>query len=643
MVPELVVLALEYHHAPLRYRHLADPSRPLPKQFSRLISELGSALSAQNRETTAYTLGVTPHKLEQAASFFLRDVLLTAGADNYRVLGLTRQCPPEAIRQHYQLLVSVFHPDRSTSDAERDAVYTARLNDAYHTLRNPDKRARYDQATRQTAAASRSDVDDREFFRPLPAIDHFLGAGMAPAAAGRFPARRVAAVSTVGALALGLVLLVSFRPSHQLPLRASLDLSDQPAPRPAYLVPPEASGALRGQGPDVDKLAERPPPNLQPAARAETVTPLDVPSETTRPADPARLGPLPVPSRDAIRAAALEGRELPISTTPVIPEAIDVAQAVLRDSKLSALSTPRDRDQVPESPPNSLDTTAPDPREARAGSTTPPLAATPLSGEQAPAQSVQAAEVATQASTPTRPPGHAERSGKQSPSKVTEPTLATMPQTPPNASAKDADPSGERKAIAAAAKDAAAPLLETPPNRKAAPAKDSEAANASAPQKSATPTQAPPAGRQSVPAKDGSAAGAEAPKKPAAEPRPSGPPPLSPTDVVNRLMQTYQSGDLDGLMSLFTRNAQINGGRGIAHIRSRYADMFSRLPERRLSIQNLSWRKGRDGRLVGNGDIRVSARTGPQANWGDATGAITLELASAVGGYRIDKMIHRLD
>jgi hypothetical protein len=96
-------------------------------------------------------------------------------------------------------------------------------------------------------------------------------------------------------------------------------------------------------------------------------------------------------------------------------------------------------------------------------------------------------------------------------------------------------------------------------------------------------------------------------------------------------------------MSLFAANAQINGGRGTAHIRSRYADMFSRLPERRLSIHNLSWRKGRGDRLVGNGVVQVSARTGPQSSWGHATGKITLELASTVGGYRIAKMIHRLD
>ena len=102
MVPDLIILALDYYRAPLRFPHLADPKQPLPESFDNLVAAFGSAMSARNIESTARALGTRPEEVEQASRFFLRQVLLSPRSDHYRVLGVSSNASDEAVRQHYQ-------------------------------------------------------------------------------------------------------------------------------------------------------------------------------------------------------------------------------------------------------------------------------------------------------------------------------------------------------------------------------------------------------------------------------------------------------------------------------------------------------------------------------------------------------------
>ena len=145
MVPELLVFALDFFRSPLRYRQLTEPTHSLPKAFDTLLPELAAAITPQNIATTAGQLGRPPAEIEQAALFLIRQILFTPGADHYRVLGLSPDAPETTVRQHYQLLIRLFHPDRSSGDKELDAAYTVRLNDAYSILRDPETRRHYDE------------------------------------------------------------------------------------------------------------------------------------------------------------------------------------------------------------------------------------------------------------------------------------------------------------------------------------------------------------------------------------------------------------------------------------------------------------------------------------------------------------------
>lgn len=146
MVPKLLVLALEFHRAPIRFAHLADPTRPLPECFGDWLIESSTALGPSRITATAEAIGTKPEALHSAFLFLLRQVLLTPAADHYRVLGLSRGCAPESIKRHHSLMVRMFHPDRLPGGEPRSVSLTARINGAYQILRDPERRASYDRS-----------------------------------------------------------------------------------------------------------------------------------------------------------------------------------------------------------------------------------------------------------------------------------------------------------------------------------------------------------------------------------------------------------------------------------------------------------------------------------------------------------------
>jgi curved DNA-binding protein CbpA len=84
---------------------------------------------------------------------------------HYDVLGVPPNAPTSEVRRAYVTLARRHHPDRDGGDAGAMRA----INDAWTTLRDPDRRATYDLALRATAvpaspdtAASpaRSDLDD---------------------------------------------------------------------------------------------------------------------------------------------------------------------------------------------------------------------------------------------------------------------------------------------------------------------------------------------------------------------------------------------------------------------------------------------------------------------------------------------------
>jgi hypothetical protein len=256
MVPPLLVLALEFHQAPIRFGHLTDPTRPLPDAFGDWLVESSSALSRANIQGTAERLGTRPEALLDAFHFFLRQVLLTPRADHYRVLGLSRHSPMASVKRHHGLLVRFFHPDRRSGTDERSGLLTARINAAYQVLRDPDARGRYDQVLPRSEQASWGEADS-DFFRPQAPLVPITG-GVPISPTPLVPGRPLWLWALAGILLAVPVSLVILEPRQPL-LRANPQLAQRAAPGPSYLLGVESPTDARGPG-------ARPPAVRQPGA-----------------------------------------------------------------------------------------------------------------------------------------------------------------------------------------------------------------------------------------------------------------------------------------------------------------------------------------------------------------------------------------
>ncbi len=81
--------------------------------------------------------------VRHAAQFYVQQILFAPDSDHYRVLGVDPDNAEARIKLHYRLLVRWLHPDKNSSDWE--AVFSDRINRAWHSLRTPERRREYDE------------------------------------------------------------------------------------------------------------------------------------------------------------------------------------------------------------------------------------------------------------------------------------------------------------------------------------------------------------------------------------------------------------------------------------------------------------------------------------------------------------------
>ena len=240
MAAPLLVLALEFHRAPLRFRHLTDLQRPLPEAFGDWLTESSAALAPAHIQATANALGTSPQTLRDAYLFFLRQVLLLPQADHYRILGLTRNCSSESIKQHHGLLVRLFHPDRLQEDGERSGALTARINHAHQVLRDPQARRLYDRHLPPLWGGEGSNGDAVDFFRPHGRLVPVDRQARTPSALrSRAP---WVLFWTLGCVGMMTLLYALVREPRQPLLRVNPDLAGDTALGPSYMQVGAVSG-----------------------------------------------------------------------------------------------------------------------------------------------------------------------------------------------------------------------------------------------------------------------------------------------------------------------------------------------------------------------------------------------------------------
>jgi curved DNA-binding protein len=63
--------------------------------------------------------------------------------DYYRILGISKDAPPEEVRKAYRSLARKYHPDVNPNDKGAEEHFKE-INEAYEVVRDPDKREKYD-------------------------------------------------------------------------------------------------------------------------------------------------------------------------------------------------------------------------------------------------------------------------------------------------------------------------------------------------------------------------------------------------------------------------------------------------------------------------------------------------------------------
>jgi curved DNA-binding protein CbpA len=134
----VVDLALACYRTPLAYQDWLSRAAPLPEGIDRLLWLANG--SPEVLEAAARQTGAQPGELRDAARFCIQQWCLVRGADPHRVLGVEPGAPPEQIKEHYRLLMRLFHPDRAAGRETWTDHYASRINEAWTALsRTPDR------------------------------------------------------------------------------------------------------------------------------------------------------------------------------------------------------------------------------------------------------------------------------------------------------------------------------------------------------------------------------------------------------------------------------------------------------------------------------------------------------------------------
>ena len=86
--------------------------------------------------------------------------------------------------------------------------------------------------------------------------------------------------------------------------------------------------------------------------------------------------------------------------------------------------------------------------------------------------------------------------------------------------------------------------------------------------------------------------------------KPEGPTVADLQDVVTRLIDAYESGDIKGLSALFANNAQTNDQQGLAGIEKDYQELFDSTTDRQMFIQGLQWSHDKNS-AKGSGNLEA--------------------------------------
>ena len=165
---DIVDWALACYRTPLAYQDRLSLAAALPEGMDRLLWLANG--SPEALEAGVQQTGARPQELRDAARFCVQQLCFAREADPYRVLGVEPGAPPERIKEHYRLLMRLFHPDRAVGRETWTEHYASRVNEAWTALSRSQNHAVQDRppALRIPAWDTLSPVAERATGRSRP-------------------------------------------------------------------------------------------------------------------------------------------------------------------------------------------------------------------------------------------------------------------------------------------------------------------------------------------------------------------------------------------------------------------------------------------------------------------------------------------
>jgi DnaJ-domain-containing protein 1 len=321
----------------------ADQLPPNGEALHALLADLAAGERSSYAEllrSVAEECGLAPDELAHRAEFLLACLVLPRAGTHYELLGVASTASPEEIRRRWAALIQRYHPDHLGERGGWLADQARRLIDAYQTLRDPDRRRRYDaELARQRAASAvprpgRSPGPPRpQRWRWVPAVLLLLGAAALLSYARRTPpplpqvalppAPKLLEARQQAVFADTLALARSPKPSAPAVEEASGPASvssprggqaSLPAPPPRPIEAPALVAAPEHKPAEAPRPAAKPQKSPPPAAR-----PVDV---AAAPSSAPRQAQHDVPAGMAEDVVVRPER----AATPVHPEVFDAAR-----------------------------------------------------------------------------------------------------------------------------------------------------------------------------------------------------------------------------------------------------------------------------------------------------------------------------
>lgn len=139
-------VALSLADRPMMVRYVRRS--PLPDGIQLLLQVAADEMEAIR--TARVMTGRSQAALQEAAGFFIEQVLFHRDANSYRILGASPSAPRGELRRNMALLVKWLHPDgqerrASRSDLDR-SVFIHRVTQAWENLKTKERRAAYDRS-----------------------------------------------------------------------------------------------------------------------------------------------------------------------------------------------------------------------------------------------------------------------------------------------------------------------------------------------------------------------------------------------------------------------------------------------------------------------------------------------------------------